>query len=90
MVGHPKMSLYGTRDAAMSSQELVAKEMIRIEFTRGKNNPCWFTHPRRNLITFLRGDDFATVGTPGGVKWLKEALEKQKTVHRSGGSDGWQ
>ena len=29
-----------------------------------------------NLKTILHGDDLATVGTPSGVKWLKDALEK--------------
>ena len=59
----------------MNWQEEVAKEMVRIGFTRGKYNPCLYFHPRRNLRTFLHGDDFATVGTREGVKWLKEALE---------------
>ena len=34
-----------------------------------------YFHPKRNLRTFLHGDDFATVGTRDGVKWLKEASE---------------
>ena len=62
-VGLLRMSLYGTRDAAMNWQEEVAKEMVRIGFTRGKYNPCLYFHPQRNLRTFLHGDDFATVGT---------------------------
>ena len=32
-VGHLRMSVYGTRDAAMDWQEEVAKEMVRIGFT---------------------------------------------------------
>ena len=35
-VGHLKMSLYGTRDAAMNWQEEVAKEMSRWGFKRGR------------------------------------------------------
>ena len=39
-VGHLRMSLYGTRDAAMNRQEEVAKEMRRLGFVRGQYNPC--------------------------------------------------
>ena len=34
-VGHLRMSLYGTRDAAMNWQEEVAKEMTWTGFVRG-------------------------------------------------------
>ena len=39
-VGHLRMSLYGTRDAAMNWQEEVARELRKIGFRRGKYNPC--------------------------------------------------
>ena len=66
-VGHLRMSLYGTRDAAMNWQEEVAKEMVRIGLTRGTYNPCLYFHSQRNLRSLLHGDDFATVGTRDGV-----------------------
>ena len=43
-VGHLRMSLYGTRDAAMNWQEEVAKEMQKWGFTRGQYNPCLYYH----------------------------------------------
>ena len=43
-VGHLRMSLYGTRDAAMNWQEEVAREMVRLGFARGKYNPCLYFH----------------------------------------------
>ena len=76
-VGHLRMSLYGTRDAAMNWQEEVAKEMRKLGFERGRYNPCLYYHRQRNLRTFLHGDDFATVGTRNGVRWFKEALERR-------------
>ena len=76
-VGHLRMSLYGTRDAAMNWQEEVAREMRKLCFTRGKYNPCLYYHADRNLKTFLHGDDFATVGTREQARWFKEALEKR-------------
>ena len=41
-VGHLKMSLYGTRDAAMNWQEEVAREMAKWGFKRGRYNPCLY------------------------------------------------
>ena len=74
-VGHLRMSLYGTRDAAMNWQEEVAKEMRQLGFTRGRYNPCLYFHKGRNLRTFLHGEEFATVGTRDEVQWLKTSLE---------------
>ena len=76
-VGHLRMSLYGTRDAAMNWQEEVAREMRKLGFQRGRYNPCLYYLVEKNLGTFLPGDDFATVGTRDGVKWFKGALEKR-------------
>ena len=76
-VGHLRMSLYGTRDAAMNWQEEVAREMLKLGFQRGKYNPCLYYHRQRNLRIFLHGDDFATVGTRSEVQWFKSALEKR-------------
>ena len=74
-VGRLRMSLFGTRDAAMHWQSDVAREMIKAGLRRGKYNPCLYLHEKRNLITFLHCDDFATVGTKENVKWFKETLE---------------
>ena len=39
-VGNLRMSLYGTRDAAMNWQEEVAREMNKWGFRKGRYNPC--------------------------------------------------
>ena len=72
-----RMSLYEIRDAAMNWQEEVAKELRRLGFQRGVYNPCLYYHKERNLRTFLHGDDFATVGIRGGVKWFRGCLEER-------------
>ena len=82
-VGHLKMSLYGTRDAAMNWAEEVAKEMRKLGFRRGRYNPCLYYHEARNLRTFLHGDDFATVGTRQEVSWFKQALERRFEIKSS-------
>ena len=44
MVGLLKMSLYGTRDAALNWQEEVGREMKSWGFIRGKFNPYIYYH----------------------------------------------
>ena len=51
-VGRLRMSLYGTRHAAMKWQEEVAREMLKAGFQRGKYVPCLYYHQGRNLRTF--------------------------------------
>ena len=67
-VGHLKMSLYGTRDAAMNWQEEVAREMVKWGFRRGKYNPCLYYNPKTNLICMVHGDDFMIVGSHNAAK----------------------
>ena len=45
-VGHLRMSLYGSRDAAMNWQEEVAKEMAKWGFQRGCSNACLYWHKK--------------------------------------------
>ena len=82
-VGQLRMSMYGTRDAAMNWAEEVAKEMRKLGFQRGRYNPCLYYHEDRKLRTFLHGDDFATVGTREGVNWFKQSLEKRFEIKSS-------
>ena len=67
-VGHLRMSFYGTRDAGMNWQEEVAREMIKLGFQSCQYNPCLYYHRQRNFLTFLHGDDFATVGARSEVQ----------------------
>ena len=62
LVGHLKMSLYGTRDAAMNWQEEIARQMHSWGFSRGKYNPWLYENQSRGLKTLVHGDDFMSVG----------------------------
>ena len=70
-----KMSLYGTRDAAVNWQREVAKEMSKWGFERGKYNPCLFHHPEWGINTLVHGDDFISSGEPQYLKKFEEKLE---------------
>eukprot|EP00973_Karenia_brevis_P087955 12199118-Karenia_brevis.AAC.1 len=76
-VGHLRMSLYGTRDAAINWQEEVAREMTQWGFRRGRYNPCLYHHPRLGLKTLVHGDDFVSVGSRRSMKEFKRMLESR-------------
>ena len=66
-VGHLRMSLYGTRDAAMNWQEEIAKLLVGDGFRRGVYNPCLYWHPIRKVKALVHGDDFASVGSSSAI-----------------------
>ena len=91
-VGHLKMSLYGTRDAAMNWQEEVAKEMSKWGFRRGRYNPCLYYNAETGLMTLVHGDDFVSVGPRKSAedfkKQLKARFEIKSQVIGAPGSEG--
>ncbi|MDA8583666.1 Ty1/Copia family ribonuclease HI [bacterium] len=80
-VGRLRLSLYGTKGAAIKWQYEVAREIIKAGFRRGRYYPCLCFHERMNLRTFLNRDDFAAVGTNYKVQWLKDMLEKRSEIN---------
>ena len=40
LLGKPRLSLYGTRDAAANWQRCVSEHLVSIGFKPGKSNPC--------------------------------------------------
>ena len=83
-----RMSLYGTRDASVNSQQEVRKFMVGIGFRPGGYNPCTYYHKSRNLRTLAHGDDFATARKPQDCEWLQEKMRRRfeiKTMVIGGG-----
>ena len=74
-VGKLALALYGTRDAASLWQECLAEHLIECGFRRGRSNPCVFFHETRRIRTLVHGDDYASTGSLGDLKWLKSQLE---------------
>ena len=91
-IGKLNLALYGTRDAAKLWQECVAKHLVSIGFVRGKSNPCVYYNKSRKLRTLVHGDDYATVGSLEGLRWLQgqleEAFEMKTVIAGHSGSDG--
>ena len=76
-VSHLKMSLYGTRDAAMNWQDDVPREMTKWGFHRGKFNPCLYYKPAMCLMTVVHGDDFMSVGARPALAKFKNEMQKR-------------
>ena len=83
MVGLLKMSLYGTRDAAVNFQQEVRKVMMKLGFTVGKYNVSTYHNKSRDLKTLVHGDDFVTIGGREDAKWFEEALSKSFAIKTS-------
>ena len=76
-VGLLKMSLYGTRDAALNWQKEVAKEMKAWGFQRGAYNPCLYWHKVWRVQVLVHGDDFVSVGCRKNVIAFKDKLQQR-------------
>ena len=67
-VGELNISMYGTRGAAQTWGEEYTDKFLKLGFAQGKASPCTFYHASRGLRTYVRGDDFVTVGEDRGLK----------------------
>ena len=61
MVGELKLSLYGTRDAAMNWAKQHTEHLNKIGFQKGRASACNFVHESRNIRLKCHGDDFIIV-----------------------------
>ena len=61
MVGELKLSLYGTRDAALNLAKHYTQHLNEIGFQRGRASACSFVHKSRITRLTCHGDDFIIV-----------------------------
>ena len=71
LVGILKMSLYGTRDAAVNFQREVTKLMLKLGFEPAKYNASLFYNARTQVSVMVHGDDFVATGKYGMSKTLE-------------------
>ena len=76
-VGKFRLALYGTRDAAQLWQECLAEHLHSIGFKRGKSNPCVYFHRARGIRVLVHGDDYASAGLLGDLRWMQRELENR-------------
>ena len=76
MLGELKLSLYGTRDAAMNWTKRYTEHLIGIGFKCGLASACNLTHEKRNIKMTCQVDDFVIIATEDDICWLIEEMKK--------------
>ena len=88
--GKLRVSMYGTRDAALNWSLEYSKTLIASGYKQGVANPCLFYHAGKDVSVMVHGDDFAAVGEEKDVAETERILrEKYKIkVEKLGGGAG--
>ena len=79
MVAKLRLSLYGTRDAALNWANTYTEFLEKQGFTRGRGCSCNFSHPRGIIMT-VHGDDFTSSASTKNLEWLKRKFEEKFEV----------
>ena len=74
MCGKLSTAMYGTRIAAKTWQHEAGNTLKDAGFTAGRTSPCLFHHPARDMMVFLHGDDFVSLGSLEDLKLLEKVL----------------
>ena len=74
--GWLNLSMYGTRDAASNWERKYGTVLMKMNFEKGKANPCVFRHKERGIETTVHGDDFFSCGALEDLRWMQRELEK--------------
>ena len=67
-----KMSMYGTRDAALNWSEEYGDTLKQSGFVQGKNNPCLFQNKDIEVSIMVHGDDFIALGAEKNPKTTRK------------------
>ena len=73
--GRLKMSMYGTRDAALNWALEYGDTLRAAGYVQGKANPCLFHHKALGLSVMVHGDDFVAVGPRQHLADTRKTLE---------------
>ena len=76
MVGELRLSLYGTRDAAMNWAKQYSGHLAKLGFKSGQASACNFVHEKRNVKLTCHGDDFVVIAAEDDINWLISEMKK--------------
>ena len=79
--GRLLMSMYGTRDAAVSWHHAYVSALDIFGMKRGAPSPCLFKHAKLDLPVFVHGGDFVAVGPGRAVPMLEGYLKSRYNVN---------
>jgi len=77
-------SLYGTRDAPSLWERFAAAQLEALGFVRGRASPCAFSHPLRDLMIVIHGDDFVIAGHDADLEWICRELDRKILLKKVG------
>ena len=75
--GRLRMSMYGTRDAALNWAKEYGETLRAAGFVQGRANPCLFYNRKISVSVMVHGDDFVAVGPEQHLRQTREALESK-------------
>ena len=78
--GRLRMSMYGTRDAALNWSKEYADTLKAAGFVQGQSNPCLFKHRDLEVAIMVHGDDFIAVGSEKDLKATRVVLENKYKI----------
>ena len=73
--GRLKMSMYGTRDAALNWSLEYGDTLRAAGYVQGRANPCLFSHGELGVSVMVHGDDFIAVGPDKNLQSTVKTLE---------------
>ena len=77
MCGKLRVSMYGTRDAAMNWATEYGSTLKKAGFVQGRTSPCLFFNRHKNVAIMVHGDDFVAVGDPVHLADTEAALREK-------------
>ena len=78
--GRLRMSMYGTRDAALNWSKEYAGTLAEAGFTQGRSNPCLFRNKDLDVSIMVHGDDFVAIGNEENLKTTRDVLENKYKI----------
>ena len=88
MCGRLRVSMYGTRDAALNWATEYGETLKDAGYRQGTTNPCLFRNDEKDVTIIVHGDDFVAIGSAEHLVETEEALkEKYKIKVEKLGSD---
>ena len=75
--GRLKMSMYGTRDAALNWALEYGDTLKAAGYEQGRANPCLFHHAELQVSIMVHGDDFVAVGPKDNLVNTRKVLEEK-------------
>ena len=71
-----RLSLHGTRHAAMNWTKQYTDHLKSIGFKCGQASACNFVHESKDIKLTCHGDDFVIIATEEAIHWLIKEMEK--------------